>query len=172
MNYRGRIYLVGYMGSGKTTMGRKLATMMNYHFTDLDQLIEKTYKTSIPLLFQNYDEHAFRLLEQEMLHITQSYEQTVISTGGGAPCFFDNMDFINRSGVSIYLKLTPEQLAERLKNAQKKRPLLQSLEDDELLDHIHKTLAKREEFYRQAKVIVDASFQEPDPILRAIENLP
>jgi len=170
MNYPERIYLVGYMGSGKTTTGRKLAALMDYQFADLDKLIEKTYKTSIPLLFKKYDEHAFRLIEQRMLLTTQSYKQTVISTGGGAPCFFDNMKKINQYGVSIYLKLSPGQLLERLKKARKKRPLIENLDDEQLLEYINKNLQEREAFYNQAHIVTNGAGVLPESLLTALKK--
>lgn len=170
MQYPERIYFVGYMGSGKTTTGRKLAAKLNYKFIDLDKLIERTYKTSIPLLFKKYDEQAFRLLEQKMLRGTQSFKQTVISTGGGAPCFFDNMEKINQYGISIYLKLTPEQLMERLKKAQKKRPLIENLDDEQLFEYIKKNLQQREPFYNQAHIITDGTGIITESVLMALKQ--
>lgn len=170
MHYPERIYLVGYMGSGKTTTGRQLAALLNYHFIDLDKLIETTYKTSIPLLFKKYDEHAFRLIEQKMLQETKTYSQTIISTGGGAPCFFDNMDFINQWGISIYLKLSTEALFERLIKAQKNRPLIKNVEEHDLHDHIQKTLKERELYYLKAHIVINALNTGPEEILKALEN--
>lgn len=168
MFYPERIYLVGYMGSGKTTAGKQLASILDYEFRDLDHLIEEAYKTSIPLLFKKYDEHAFRLIEQTMLHQTQSFRQTVIATGGGTPCFFDNMTFINRSGLSVYLKLTPAELLQRLVNTKRKRPIIENIENHELLKHITQKLETREPYYRMAQIIIDATSNTPEKIVEAL----
>jgi len=170
MHYPERIYMVGYMGSGKTTTGRQLAALLNYQFIDLDKLIETTYKTSIPLLFKKYDEQAFRLIEQKMLQETKTYSQSIISTGGGAPCFFDNMDFINQWGISVYLKLSPDALFERLINAQKNRPLIKNIEENDLHGHIKETLKEREQFYQKAHIIINPLNNGPEEILKAIKN--
>lgn len=146
----GRIYLVGFMGSGKSTAGKRLARVLGYRFADLDKMIEEHYKTSIPLLFEQYDEEAFRLLEQKMLHSTQELTGTVIATGGGTPAFSDNMDFLNRHGLTVYLEMPPKALAERLLKAKKKRPLLKTVTPDELVSFIGKKLTVRESYYRQA----------------------
>lgn len=171
MNYPGRIYLVGYMGSGKSTTGKRLASKLNYRFVDLDRLIESTYKTSIPLLFEKYDEHAFRLLEQSALKNTLTGTRTVIATGGGAPCFFDNMDVMNRNGFTIYLKMTPGALAYRLKHARKRRPLLENINEAELQEHISHNLEEREKYYKKAQLIVDAHDDVSEKILAALAPL-
>ncbi|MCF8231924.1 MAG: shikimate kinase [Bacteroidales bacterium] len=168
MYYPERIYLVGYMGSGKTTAGKQLASILDYEFRDLDHFIEETYKTSIPLLFKKYDEHAFRLIEQTMLHQTQAFKKTVIATGGGAPCFFDNMNFINRTGFSVYLKLPPAELLKRLVNTKRKRPIIENIENHELLEHITQKLETREPYYRMAQLIIEATNNTPEKIAEAL----
>ncbi len=150
-----RIYLVGFMGCGKSTAGKRLARRLGYRFVDLDKLIEAQYKTSIPLLFEQYDENAFRILEQKALHQTSTFRNTVIATGGGAPCFFDNMDFIKAHGLAVYIYISPKGLADRLLHAKRKRPLISGISEDELVDHITEKLESRKDFYEQAHITVD-----------------
>lgn len=149
-----RIYLIGFMGSGKSTAGKRLASRLGYQFRDLDNMIERQYKTSIPLLFEQYDEQAFRLLERDMLHETTNLHKTVIATGGGTPCFFDNMDFINENGCSVYFEFPPSALANRLQHAKRKRPLLNEVKPEQLTDNIAARLEKRLPYYEQAHIII------------------
>lgn len=150
-----RIYLTGFMGSGKTTAGKRLARILGYRFVDLDNIIERQYKTSITLLFEQYDEKAFRLLEQKALHETASFQQTVISTGGGTPCHFDNMDFMLRKGLVVYIHIPPKGLAQRLLAAKRKRPLLSEIAPDGLVPFIEQKLEDRERYYNRANLIVE-----------------
>ena len=99
-----KIFLIGFMGAGKTTVGKKLAKKMNYTFTDTDQIIEKTYKTSISTLFENKGENKFREIERRTL-LSINGENQIVSTGGGTPCYLNNMKWIKKNGISIYLKL-------------------------------------------------------------------
>jgi shikimate kinase len=149
-----RIYLIGFMGSGKTTAGKRLAKMLGYRFVDLDKMIEHHYKSSIPLLFEQYDEAAFRLLEKEMLQKTSAFSATIIATGGGTPVFYDNMAFLKQSGLTIYLQLPAAALAERLLHARRKRPLLQTVTREELVPYIESKLQEREDYYQQADLIM------------------
>lgn len=149
-----RIYLVGYMGSGKTTAGRRLASRTGLPFFDLDMMIEEQFKISLPDLFRKYDEYAFRKIEQKMLHSTQYIHNAVISTGGGTPCFFDNMQFILDHGVSVYVKMSPVSLYHRLLNSRRTRPVIGSIPHDNLQDFIVNQLADREKFYSRADHIV------------------
>ena len=146
-----RIFLIGYMGSGKTTVGQLLATKLGYSFIDIDRYIEEKLFKSIHQIFVDLGEQKFRLLEQQSLHEIADFDQVIISTGGGTPCFFDNMKFINDNGISIYLKLSPEALAERLEESHNnKRPLLKGKKGEELRMFIREGLTIREPFYSQA----------------------
>ncbi|MCB2220493.1 MAG: shikimate kinase [Bacteroidetes bacterium] len=149
-----RIYLIGFMGSGKTTVGRQVAGKLNYVFEDLDEHIERNYKTSIPLIFEKYDESAFRRLEQDVLHKTAGFNNTVIATGGGTPCFFDNMTWMNNQGLTIYLKLHPKSLYNRIIHSKKVRPLVRQRPPSEWLTFIEEKLSERDLFYRQASIII------------------
>jgi len=151
-----RIYLVGFMGAGKSTVGKKLAAVLNYQFLDLDDDFEESYKINISSFFKKYDENLFRKLEYQKLLSSLSRQNTVISTGGGTPCFFDSMDIMNANGITVYLKMSPEGIASRLKTAKKKRPLVQSMKDDELLEFIKNKLEERKGFYEKATITINA----------------
>lgn len=156
-----RIFLVGYMGSGKTAMGKLLAKRLGLTFIDLDNYIENKFRCTIAEIFQQDGEAGFREIEKQCLHEVAEIEDVVIATGGGAPCFFDNMDFMNRCGETIYIKLTPEHLAKRLSSSKSGvRPLLQDKSGDDLLQHITQTLKNREPFYMQSKHIIEGTDTE------------
>jgi shikimate kinase len=124
-----RIYLIGYMGSGKSTVGKGLAKKLNLQFIDLDNYIEERNFKTIPEIFASVGEVGFRKIEQHALKEIAEFENVVVATGGGAPCFFDNMELIKRTGVSVYLNGTPRILAERLLNSKTERPLMKSRAD-------------------------------------------
>ena len=147
------IVLVGFPGSGKTTVGRRLAGKLGVAFIDLDLYIEEKYHTAVPLLFQKYGEPAFRALEYAALCEVLAKDGVVIATGGGAPCHADAMAKINARARSIYLQLTEEELVERLLHSKKKRPLTNSLAEPDLRAYVHETLANREPFYRLADIV-------------------
>ena len=127
-----RIFLTGYMGAGKTTLGKAFARQMDIPFVDLDWYIEERFHKTVGELFTERGETGFRELERNMLHEVAEFENVVISTGGGAPCFFDNMDFMNRTGKTVFLDVHPDVLFRRLRVAKQQRPILQGKEDDEL----------------------------------------
>lgn len=149
------IFLVGFMGSGKTTLGRPLAGRLGYEFVDLDQAIEAGEGMTVREIFATRGEECFRLLERAYLQdILARKRDAVVSTGGGTPCFHDNMETMNGGGVTVYLKLAPAMLASRLAKAKVSRPLLAGKSPEELLQYVSDTLAERETFYGQANVVV------------------
>jgi len=150
-----KIFLTGFMGSGKTTLGRKLAARMNYEFIDLDHKLEQQVELSIAEYFTLFGEDSFRKLEAEVLRKTPYPENVIISTGGGLPCFFDNMDWMKANGKVVYIKLSPKTLADRLESGKEERPLLQDKHGDALVAFIQNKLAERESFYAQANIIAD-----------------
>ncbi|HEY9002212.1 MAG TPA: shikimate kinase [Mucilaginibacter sp.] len=150
-----KIFLIGFMGSGKTTLGRKLASRMGYEFIDLDHKLEQQVELSIAEYFQLFGEDAFRQLESEVLKKTLYPDNAIISTGGGLPCYFDNMDWMKANGKSVYIKLNPKTLADRLEAGKEERPLLQDKHGDALVEFIEQKLDEREKFYSQASIIVD-----------------
>lgn len=150
-----RVFLTGYMGSGKSTLGLRLAQKTGLSFIDLDHYIETRFRKTINEIFAEKGENGFRVIERNMLREVGEFEDVIIATGGGTPCFFDNIDYMNRQGCCIYLQTTPQILFQRLKYAQSNRPLLQNKSDSELMAFITENLARREEKYKQSSVIFD-----------------
>ena len=152
-----RIILIGYMGSGKTTVGRQLALALGISFYDLDWYIEMRFHRTVAQLFAERGENGFREMERNMLHEVAEFEDVVLSCGGGTPCFFDNMAYMNSMAETVYLKANPEVLAMHLKMGKVERPLIKGKSENELLEYIRESLQYRESFYTQAKHILDVS---------------
>lgn len=150
-----KIFLIGFMGSGKTTLAKKLALRMGYDLIDLDHELEKGLHTSIAEFFKTHGEQAFRELESKTLKEFGYPENCVVATGGGAPCYFDNMEWMNSHGTTVYLQLTTPALAQRLFNGRAKRPLLKDLSEEEIEDFIDQKMLERQAFYSQAQLKVD-----------------
>lgn len=155
-----RVFLCGYMGSGKTTLGKSLASTMNLTFIDLDNFIESRQHKTVKEIFAEVGESGFRDIERKSLIEVSEYEDVIISLGGGTPCFFDNMDIVNAAGVSVYLKPSEEVLLARLIKGKHKRPLLADKSDDEILGVIREQLAWREPYYLKSKITFEASHLE------------
>jgi len=151
-----RIFLTGYMGAGKTTLGKALAERMGLAFTDLDAFIENRYHQTVRRIFASFGETVFREMERKALHEISEFEDIVISTGGGTPCFFDNMQLMNERGITVYLKVSIEELARRVAANTYKRPALQGFTGDELRLHISNMLAKRRPDYEKSRIIFEA----------------
>jgi len=165
------IYLIGFMASGKTVHGKRLASFLHFDFIDLDQLIESKENKNINEIFSQYGETYFRKIEKEALHQTFLLQNTVVSLGGGTPCFFDNMEEINKHGISIYLKANPGILAARLKKNIGNRPLLANKNDQELEKYVKETLTERETFYNRSVLSCDATNVSIQTISMAITPL-
>ena len=150
------IYIIGFMGSGKTTIGKLLAQKLDFRFVDLDKMIEEYEGKTIPALFELKTEKGFRILEKKYLELTTQFQKTVISCGGGTPCFFDNINIINEKGISLYLEMNVAALQVRLKNSKTVRPLLINKTDEELKTFIENKLAERQPFYKQAMLTFNA----------------
>lgn len=165
-----RIFLVGYMGCGKTTLGKSLADQLGYNYADLDTNFEERYKISVADFFSRYGEPLFRQIEQKLLHGYLAYDDLVISTGGGTACYFDNMEFMLQHGITVYLLMNPEQLAARLSVSGRKRPLLQLKQGEELVNHISGHLAQREVFYRKSHIIYDGTNPSAGDLAEMIRN--
>ena len=166
-----RIFLTGYMGAGKTTLGKAFARKLNLPFVDLDWYMEERFHKTVGELFVERGEAGFRELEKNMLHEVGAFEDVVI-TGGGAPCFFDNMDFMNRNGKTVFLNVHPDVLFRRLRVAKQQRPILQGKQDDELKEFIIRALEKRTPFYSQAQYVFNADeLEDRSQIEKSVEKL-
>jgi shikimate kinase len=152
-----RIILIGYMGSGKTTVGKALSKETGMMFYDLDWYIESRMRKTVSQIFAEKGEEGFRKIEYNMLHEVAEFEDVIISCGGGTPCFFDNMDYLNQQGDVVYLKATPETLHKHLMMAKIERPLLKGKSTEELIVYITEHLEQREPFYQKARYTLDVN---------------
>lgn len=162
-----RIYLIGYMGCGKSTLGRKLSKHLDLQFVDMDHYIEERNYKTIPQIFEEEGEAEFRLKEKKALEELSEFSDIVIATGGGAPCFYDNIELMNQTGKTIYMNISPDILADRLLKSKTERPLIKGKSREELVAFIDETLKKRNEFYKQAKYQITL----PDIDLVEVEKL-
>jgi len=167
-----KIYLIGYMGSGKSTLGRSLAKVLGISWIDLDTEIESRYKISIPDFFRKYGEKEFRNVEHKVLNDISSVPDIVVSTGGGVPCFNNNMELMNRSGLTIYLSATPALILTRIGPYAWKRPLFQQMDGADILEKITAHLKSREMFYQQAQIIIDATNPDIEELKKLILTNP
>ncbi len=166
-----RVILVGFMGCGKSTLGKKLANRMGIPFLDSDAEIEKGVLMSVGEIFGAFGESRFREIETEFLDTLNEEGSFVLATGGGMPCFHRNMDKLNALGTTFYLERSPKELANRLFNAKTKRPLIDGLSESDLLRFIEDKLAEREEAYKQANFVLSREEQTPAQIEEFMELL-
>lgn len=167
-----RIILIGYMGAGKTTVGKALAKELRMPFYDLDWYIESRMHKTVKAIFDERGEAGFRKIEYNMLHEVAEFEDIIISCGGGTPCFFDNIDYMNRQGETVYLKATPEVLYGHLKMGKTIRPLLLNKTADEVQVFIREQLAQREPYYSKAKHVLDVNLLDDyEKIKISVEQL-
>lgn len=145
-----RIFLIGFMGAGKTTLGVALSHAVGMEFVDMDWYIEQRYHKTVRELFAEGGEEEFRRIEQRILHEVGEFENVIVATGGGAPCFFDNMDYMNRMGDTVFLEVSVEHLFGRLKSAKQTRPILMDKTDEELREFIRVALEQRMPCYSRA----------------------
>ena len=148
------------MGSGKTTVGHALSQDLNLPFYDLDWYIESRMHSTVKEIFDTKGEEGFRRIEHNMLHEVAEFENVIISCGGGTPCFFDNMDYLNQQGETIFLKCTPDVLYQHLKMGKTVRPLLLNKTPEEVREFINVQLKEREPFYNKAKHIIDVTVMD------------
>ena len=148
------IYLIGFMGCGKTTLGKKVANQLKYDFIDLDQLIEKRAYLTINEIFTKKGEEFFRVLEKQLLIELSLSENTVVAVGGGTPCYFTNMEIMNQTGETFYFQRPVKELFNRIVNARDNRPLVKDKSEEELLIYIEDLLNKREAFYLISKFTI------------------
>lgn len=165
-----RIYLVGYMGAGKTTAAKRIANRLGWDVADTDAMFEEKYRISVDDFFQKYDETLFRRLESEMLKSTENLTNTVISTGGGTPCFHNNMAWMLEHGLTVFLRISPKAVADRLLLSKKKRPLAKGKSEAELTDYVEQHYASRLSIYEQATITVKSENLDLDSLIKLIEN--
>lgn len=164
------VFLIGFMGVGKTTFGKKLAAALGLEFVDMDEAIELMEKKTVSEIFESMGEARFRELEQ---HWLKNFEQhgKLVATGGGAPCFGNALELMNDKGITIYLQRPAAELTHRLFHAQKKRPLLKDRSKDELLAYVSDVLRQRELFYEQADIILDRNQQTVEQAKKSLSTL-
>lgn len=156
------IFLIGYMGCGKSTMGRALSAFINKELIDLDHFIEARYHRSVKEIFAEYGEDEFRKIERNMLHEVAEFEDVIIACGGGTPCYFDNIEYMNEKGMTVFLNASLEALMRRLSTAKakSKRPIIADKNNDELAQFITEALEKRMPYYSKAKLVFDSGYLE------------
>lgn len=154
-----KIILIGYMGAGKTQLGRSLAQSLNIRFINSDSEIEQQTGMTTGQIFEQYGEDYFRTLEKEFLQNFNADNSFVLATGGGTPCYNDQMTVLNALGTTVYLQCSNETLFSRLKNERDHRPLIAGLSDDELRDAIDFRMKQRESIYQLAQIVLPANEQ-------------
>lgn len=165
-----RIFLIGFMGSGKSTIGIKLARKIGYDFVDMDHLVEETAGMTVPGIFREHGEQVFRKWEHDILMELCHRERIVVSTGGGTPCHNQMIQIMNEKGITIYMRLPPEALKERLIKSKTERPLIKGMAEPELLEFITSLLADREKYYQQATYTVNGINLDTEELVRLLET--
>lgn len=168
----GKLFLVGYMGCGKSTIGRKLARALGNRFVDTDSLVEEREGATVYDIFRYEGEERFRQIEREVLEeVIAEESDVVISTGGGLPAWGDNMTRMNEVGRTIYLKRSAENIASRLSPyGRQKRPRLRGLSDEELVAFMREDMARRKPCYSQAVQVIACEGKSDDEIIREITD--
>ena len=159
------VFLIGYMGCGKTTLGEVLARQMDCRFIDLDEFIEQRQGMTVVQIFDEMGENRFRELETEALHEVASMTDVIVGCGGGTPCHGDNMALMNQAGVTVWLTTSPERITARLllPEQKSKRPKINTLPAHEVLPLVKKELQSRSPFYAQAQLQFDSTDIETGP---------
>lgn len=165
-----KIFLLGFMGSGKSYWGRALAANLKIPLTDLDDEIERENGQTIADIFAAEGEAYFRELERNALVKLLKKDRYILSCGGGLPCFFDNMELMNRHGLTIWLDAPLEVMVERLKRNQAKRPLLRDMNEAQLALFVERKLEERRIFYEQAKWTIFTEDNTPESLAKKIES--
>ena len=162
------IYLIGFMAVGKTTFGKRLARALSMPFLDTDKLIEQGTNNSIEQLFTEKGEVVFREIEAEVLRNLPNEKPHVIATGGGLPCYHNNMSFMKKEGLTVYLKAEPTFIYSRLVRAKRSRPLVKGLKGDELLQFITHKLTERASFYAQSEVVIELPEKSDESLVNTV----
>ena len=157
-----RIFLIGFMGAGKTTLGKALAHRMGLSYIDTDHFIEHRYRKKITDIFTSEGEEHFRNIEHRMICEIAEFEDVVVSTGGGLPCFHDNIGIMNQVGLTVFVDVSVEELTARLEGNKTSRPVLQGRSGKELMSFISETLNKRSMFYQQAKIHINGNLMKTE----------
>jgi len=166
-----KIFIIGYMYSGKTTVGKQLAKKLNCEFLDTDALFETQYQTKIPEFFAEHGETAFRTAEREILEqIKNDPNPAVISTGGGLPCFNNNMELMREIGIVVYLEASVGTIYNRFEKSNVSRPLLAGLSKEKAIQKIEHHLHEREPFYKQANITLSAENVNLDVLLQILNH--
>lgn len=163
-----RIILIGFMGCGKSTIGKKIAKLLDIPFIDSDNEIERIHKKTVPELFQDFGESGFRQLEKDYIESLSKETQFVLATGGGLPCFNNNIQLLNELGTTIYLNRPSKELAQRLIKSKTERPLIKGKSLNELVEFIESMLEQRETHYLQSQFVAPRSVDKPAEILSFI----
>lgn len=158
------IFIIGYMGAGKTTLGKRLAERLNYHFYDLDEMIEISTCYSIGAYYEKFGEGSFRQKEREILLSHLDDQRTIIATGGGTPCYADNMELMNKKGITVYVEVGFETIMKRLAGKLQQRPLLKDIPQELLPQFLMAQLKTRQEFYSKARIKVDGEDVDLDAL--------
>ena len=166
------VFLVGYAGSGKSSLGKRLARRMGLRVLDTDNVVEQQVGAPIADIFHYEGEEYFRIAERRAVEgLVNEGLDLVIATGGGLPTWKDNMEWMLRTGVTIYLRRTPEQILSRLSAyGREKRPMFRGKSDEELLEFMHQQMAEREKYYTQAHITVDCTSMSDDDVVEYIVN--
>ena len=165
-----RIYLVGYMSAGKSTTAKRLANRLGLEAYDTDRMFEERFHITVSDFFKKYDEPLYRKLETQILHETLAFDNAVIATGGGTPCFNDNMDWMNQNGYTVFLKISPESAVVRLSQSKVRRPKVYGKSTEELEDFIRKNYTERMPFYEKAMLTVKGENLDIESLLEAIRT--
>lgn len=172
MHREGPVFLIGYMGAGKTTVGRLLAVALKKSFLDLDDLIEARTGMTIPVIFETEGEPGFRWHEQEALHSLKGKADLIVATGGGCPVFADNIEWMNLHGITLYLRCHPGYLFHRIAPEKKRRPLIANLDDVDIMDYILDSLKKRLPYYTKAHITLHGENSPEEIVKEILEKLP
>ncbi|MEO5593124.1 MAG: shikimate kinase [Chitinophagaceae bacterium] len=166
-----RIFLIGFMGSGKTHWGKILSRQMNLPYFDLDEVIVASEKLTVQQIFHDKGEEYFRIKEQEVLEaLAEDHDNVIISTGGGTPCFFNNIDFMRQQGKVVWLNTSADILLERLLKQKHSRPLIKNISDSELKSFIIKKLQDRKMYYEQAHVMLHEELVTTESLIKSIQD--
>ncbi|HCY00261.1 MAG TPA: shikimate kinase [Bacteroidales bacterium] len=167
-----KVFLIGFMASGKSTIGEELANILGYKFVDLDTYIEEKHKKSVKIIFEVYGEDYFRQVENEALvEVSKTDGDIIVASGGGTSCFYNSVEFMNEVGLTIYLRVEVAELVSRLIDSKKDRPLLWGKSKKELNDYIIRVLDERKKYYEMAKINVDMDKVNLQQLANTIRSL-